>query len=241
MLKMNWVMNTGRSSGWRKTNAAPSLISCSGWRRAAGRARGLVNARKQHHGDHGQRRGEAEGRCRAYPSHQHAAQCRTAGEGHRARQLDPRVGGGQRLRRHQRRHQRRRRHAVGDGAAYGDEAEQREQGQRQQAEPDQGRIAISAAARNASAPAISRRREMRSASKPAGIANSTNGNVSAVCSRPVWPSPTPSSKHRDDRRRRQRDLFSRLRRQIGPGQPVEGGRAGGAYWSRSWLGFPGNR
>src|SRR5665647_3446394 len=49
------------------------------------------------------------------------------------------------------------------------------------------RIASSAAARNASAPAISRRREMRSASSPAGIANRMNGNVSAVCSRPAKP------------------------------------------------------
>src|SRR5215813_3239856 len=34
---------------------------------------------------------------------------------------------------------------------------------------------------------------MRSASRPAGIANRMKGNVSAVCSSPVWPSPTPSS------------------------------------------------
>src|ERR1700710_2078729 len=33
---------------------------------------------------------------------------------------------------------------------------------------------------------------MRSASNPAGIANRMNGSVSAVCNRPVWPSPTPS-------------------------------------------------
>src|SRR6201999_1689961 len=44
-----------------------------------------------------------------------------------------------------------------------------------------------------SAPAISHRRDMRSVRRPAGIANNTKGRVSAVCSRPVWPSPTPSS------------------------------------------------
>jgi hypothetical protein len=55
------------------------------------------------------------------------------------------------------------------------------------------RIASSASARSASEPAISQRREIRSASMPAGIANKMNGSVSAVCNRPVWPSPTPSS------------------------------------------------
>jgi hypothetical protein len=54
------------------------------------------------------------------------------------------------------------------------------------------RIPASAAARSASEPAISARREMRSASNPAGIANRINGSVSAVCNSPVWPSPTPS-------------------------------------------------
>jgi hypothetical protein len=53
-------------------------------------------------------------------------------------------------------------------------------------------VAASAAARNASEPAIRTRREKRSASRPAGIANRMNGSVSAVCSRPVSPSPTPS-------------------------------------------------
>jgi hypothetical protein len=32
------------------------------------------------------------------------------------------------------------------------------------------------------------------------------------------------SEHGDERRRREADLLGRLRRQIGPGQPVEGGR-----------------
>ena len=54
------------------------------------------------------------------------------------------------------------------------------------------KIPASAAARIASEPAISQRREKRSASSPEGIANRMNGSVSAVCSRPVWPSPTPS-------------------------------------------------
>ena len=41
--------------------------------------------------------------------------------------------------------------------------------------------------------AISRRRAIRSAKRPAGMANSTNGKVSAVWSRPVSPSPAPST------------------------------------------------
>src|SRR5437763_10198135 len=55
-------------------------------------------------------------------------------------------------------------------------------------------MVASATARSASALAISERREIRSASRPAGIANSTKGNVSAVCRTPVWPSATPSVK-----------------------------------------------
>src|SRR3954454_3118202 len=54
------------------------------------------------------------------------------------------------------------------------------------------RIPSSAPARSASDPAIRARREMRSANSPAGMANRTNGSVSAVCSAPVRPSPTPS-------------------------------------------------
>ena len=50
-----------------------------------------------------------------------------------------------------------------------------------------------------------------------------NGSVSAVCSRPVWPSPTPEQQHRHDRRGGERDLLGRLRGEVGPGQPVEGG------------------
>src|SRR5689334_25330130 len=55
------------------------------------------------------------------------------------------------------------------------------------------KVASRAAALSASAPAISRRRDRRSAIRPAGMANSTNGRVSTVCSRPVWPSPAPSA------------------------------------------------
>ena len=55
------------------------------------------------------------------------------------------------------------------------------------------RIAKSDAARSASAPAISRGRETRSARRPAGIANRRNGSVNAVCSRPASPSPAPST------------------------------------------------
>src|ERR1700682_4041068 len=83
-------------------------------------------------------------------------------------------------------------------------------------------VASSAAARNASAPAITARREKRSASSPAGIANRMNGSVSAVCNRPVWPSPTPSSKHRHDGRCGQRDLLGGLGGKVRPGEAVEG-------------------
>src|SRR5438477_326439 len=49
----------------------------------------------------------------------------------------------------------------------------------------------SASARIASAPAISRGRDIRSASTPAGTESTRNGSVCAVCSRPVSPAPAP--------------------------------------------------
>src|SRR5262249_44576444 len=55
------------------------------------------------------------------------------------------------------------------------------------------RAAASASARSASAEAMNRRREMRSASTPAGIDSTRNGSVCAVCKRPVSPAPAPSA------------------------------------------------
>src|SRR5207302_1997487 len=49
----------------------------------------------------------------------------------------------------------------------------------------------SASARSASAPAISRGRDIRSASTPAGTESRRNGSVCAVCSSPVSPAPAP--------------------------------------------------
>src|SRR5438034_775346 len=55
------------------------------------------------------------------------------------------------------------------------------------------RTPASESARSASAPAMSRRREARSASTPAGIESRRNGSVCAVCNSPVAPAPAPSA------------------------------------------------
>jgi hypothetical protein len=52
----------------------------------------LVDSRQQHHGDHRKCGGKSERRRRAHPSHQHAAQGRSAGKGDGARQFDPCIG-----------------------------------------------------------------------------------------------------------------------------------------------------
>ena len=96
------------------------------WRRRAG---GLVDAGEQHDGDSRERGGKAEGRARAPPPHQRAAERRAAGEGDGACELDPRIGCRQQVRTHQRGHQRRRGHAVDHGAAHRGKAEQCQQRQ----------------------------------------------------------------------------------------------------------------
>ena len=98
----------------------------------------LKDPRQQHDRDDRERRSKAEGRARADPADQHAAQRRAAGEGHGAGELDPSVGGRQRMGRHQRRHQRWRGNAIDDSAADGDEAQQSQQWQVENTEPECG-------------------------------------------------------------------------------------------------------
>ncbi len=99
-------------------------------------ARRLENSGQQEDRDDRQRRGEAEGRARADPADQKAAQRRAAGKGHGAGKLDARIGGRQRRGRYQRRHKGRRGDAVDHGTANRDEAQQAEQRQAEQAEPE---------------------------------------------------------------------------------------------------------
>jgi hypothetical protein len=56
-----------------------------------GGARRFVNAREQHHRNHGEGRRKSECRRLTDPSHQYTAQRRSAGKGDGARQFDPRV------------------------------------------------------------------------------------------------------------------------------------------------------
>ena len=169
-----------------------------------------------------QRGGKAERGRRADPSDQHAAERGAARKRNRARQFDPRIRGRQLLRGDQRRHQRRRGDAVGDGAAHGDEAEQRQQRQRQQPEPDQQQVAASAAAR----------KRFRARHQPAprdavgeqagGDREQDEGQRQRGLQQAGLAFADAEQQHRDDGGRGQRDLLGRLRREVGPGQPVEG-------------------
>ncbi len=184
-----------------------------------------------------ERRGETECRRSTDPSHQHAAERRSAGKGNGARQFDPRIGRGQQLRRYQRRHQRRRRDAVDDRAAYRDEARQREQGQCQQVEADQHedceqrRGAQGFRARHQPPPrdAVGEQacgdREQDERQRQRGLQQAGLAFADA------------EQQHRDDRSRGQRDLLGRLRREIGPGQAVEGRRQAEAVVGRGhdWI------
>ena len=186
-----------------------------------GRARRLVDARQQHDRDHRECRGKAEGGCSPDPSDQHAAQRGATGKRHGAREFDSRVRRRQLLRSHQRRHQRRRCDAVGNGAAHGDKAEQREQWQRHPAQPDreqdrrQRRGAQRLGARHQPAPRdpvgkqAGRNREQDEGQGQRGLQQAGLAFADA------------QQQHRDDRRGRKRNLLGRLGGEVGPGETVE--------------------
>ena len=80
----------------------------------------------------------------------------------------------------------------------------------------------SAAARSASAPAISQRREIRSASRPAGNREQDEGQRQRGLQQAGLAFADAEQQHRDDGRGGQRDLLGRLRGEVGPGEAVEG-------------------
>ncbi len=183
----------------------------------------LAQAGEQQHGERGQRRGNSEGGRRAGPADQRAGERRPGGEGDCARQLDPRIGSRQRRARHQRRHQRRRGDAVSDRAGRADEAEERQQRQVQQAkrgEHEDGRERRRAqrlrgdhepAARQAVGEQAGGDREQQERQRLRRLQQAGRAGAGA------------QRQHGDERRRGQGDLLGRLRRQVGPGQALEGG------------------
>ena len=173
-------------------------------------------------GDDRERGRKAEGGRGANPADQHAAERGAARKGDGARKLDPRIGGGQLLRGDERGHQRGRGDAVDDGAAHRGEAEQREQGQVERAEPDQQQdrgerhraqrfgAGHQEAARHAVGEQARRDREQDEGQRERRLQRAGLAFADA------------EQQHGDDGRRGQRDLLGRLRGEVGPGEAVEG-------------------
>ena len=202
-------------------------MSWNGCRRGAGVAGGLVDAGEQHDGDGRERRGKAEGRARAPPADQRAAERRAAGKGDGACELDAGIGRRQQVRTHQRGHQRRRGHAVDDGAAHGGKAEQRQQRQIERAEREQQHDRC-----KRHRPQRLGARHQRAAGDAVGKQAGRNGEQDegqgeGGLEQTGLAFGDAQRQHRDDGGRGQRDLLGRLRRQVGPGEAVEGlGEAG---------------
>ncbi|MGY2936450.1 hypothetical protein ACVWZ6_006052 [Bradyrhizobium sp. GM6.1] len=82
-------------------------------------------------------------------------------------------------------------------------------------------IAARAAARSASAPAISERREIAVGQQAGGDGEEDEGQGQRGLEQAGLAFCHAERQHRDDGGRGQRDLFGRLCRQIGPGEAVE--------------------
>ena len=172
------------------------------------------------------------------PSHQHAAQRRSAGKGDGARQFDPRIGRGQaiaaipatapmRAPPRYRRPCRIPRQSRADAS----------RGSVSRSSPISARIASSAAARkrfrarhqppprDAVGEQARGDREQDERQRQRGLQQAGLAFADA------------EQQHRDDRGRGQRDLLGRLRRQIGPGQAVEGRGQAEAWLMRGhgWI------
>jgi hypothetical protein len=128
------------------------------------------------------------------------------------------------LRTDQRRHQSGRGHAVGDGATYGDEAEQREQRQRQCSEPDQKQD--SGKRRRPQRFGTRHHKAPRDAvgEQAGGDRKQDEGQRQRGLQQAGLALADPEQQHGDDRGCGQRNLLGRLGGEVGPGQAIEGRR-----------------
>jgi hypothetical protein len=186
-------------------------------------ARGLMDAGQQYDRNSRQYCSHAKRGRGADPSDQHAAERGAAGKGNGARELDAGVCGGEQLRADQRRHQRRRGNAVDHGATDRDEAEQ---GQQRQGEPvkrdqredlgqRQGAHRFGARHQAPTGHAIGEQargdRDQHEGQGQRGLQQAGLAFADA------------EQEHGDDWGCCECDLLRRLRRQVRPGEPVEGG------------------
>src|SRR5882724_515360 len=191
VLNTSCVMNTGRSSGWPNTNAAPSPRSCSTrceTRAGRGGSRSPAS-RTTAHADSAAANPKA-GAPPVQPTSAPASAGPDAKATVRASSIRPLAAA---------------RAAAGTSAGTSAGAatlyatvphaptkpSSASRGSVSRPRGASASTPASASARSASAPAISRGRDIRSASTPAGTESTRNGSVCAVCSRPVSPAPAP--------------------------------------------------
>jgi ribonuclease E len=204
--------------------AFPDLLKGVPARR--GLARRLVKARQQHHRDHREGCRASKGGSSPHPSDQETTERGAAGKGNGAGEFDAGVGCRQHVRCDQRGNQCGRGDAVDDRSTDRNEAEQAEQGQREPAEPDQCED------RKHTAQSFRCRHQLASrdavGEQTGGNSDKDKGQGESGLQQSGLAFADAEQQHGDDRRGRERDLFGRLRRQVGPGQAVEGGgQAGG--------------
>src|SRR5438067_12722746 len=191
VLNTSCVMNTGRSSGWPNTNAAPSRRSCS--TRCEGRASrggsGSPASRTTAHADSAAANAKA-GAPPVQPTSAPATAGPDAKATVRASSIRPLAAA---------------RAAAGTSAGTRAGAatlyatvphaptkpSSASRGSVSRPSGASASTPASASARSASAPAIRRGRDIRSASTPAGTESTRNGSVCAACSRPASPAPAP--------------------------------------------------
>jgi len=200
--------------------------------------RRLAQPGEQDDGAARQRRRAGEGGRGADPADQHSGERRAGSEGDGAGKLDAPIGRGQRRRRHQGRDQRWRCDVVGNRAAGADEAEQRQQLERQEAgrgerqHRDERQRAQQLGRRHEAAPRhavgqhAGRDREQQEGQRLRGL------------QQPGLAGSGAEREHGDDRRRGEADLLGRLRGEVGPGEAIEARRqdccGGGAH---GWTSF----
>jgi hypothetical protein len=184
----------------------------------------LIDAGEGNHGDGGERGGEAESGRRTDPSDQRAAERGASRKRDGAREFDPRIRGGQLLWRDERRHQGGCCDTVDDRAADGGEAEQGQQGQAERAEPDQEQDRGQRHSAQGFGTGHQEAARHAVGGEACGDRDQDEGQGQRGLQQAGLAFADAEHEHGDDGRCGQRDLLSRLGGEVGPGQPVEGGR-----------------
>jgi hypothetical protein len=187
-------------------------------------ARGLDDADQQHRRTGGERRRDAKRRRAADPAGQRPAERRTGGIGGGAGEFDSTIGERQDVALDEGGDERGRGDAIADRAACPDESQDCQQRQAQSAEAQQHQHADERddtqrlGCRHQPRPRHAIREHAgrnRQQQERQGLRRLQDAGLGL---------PRSQGKDGDDRRRGQADLLGRLRRKVGPREPLEGGR-----------------